>query len=107
MIKKRASRNDDKWQGMIGERVDNLVKAVDGLKIATEKGFATVDTKFVDLTKCVNSKFDKHNLHHEHQDKKYIKWFLIIGALALGSLVSNPNGLKYTLVAIKFVVGVF
>lgn len=106
MVKKRAGQND-KWQGMIGERVDNLVKTTEDLKKAVEKGFEKADKKFVDLTKCINSKFDKHNLHHEHQDKKYTKWFLIMGALVVGCLIANPNALKYALALIKFVVGVF
>lgn len=106
MIKKRANQND-KWQGMIGERVDNLVKTTEELKKAVEKGFEKVDEKFVELGKCVNSKFDKHNLHHVQQDKKYLKWFLIIGALTLGSLVSNPNGLKFAWGIIKIFIGVF
>lgn len=105
-MKKRASK-DDEWKGMIGERVDNLVNTTKDLKESVEKGFEKADEKFIGLTKCINSKFDKHNLHHEQQDKKYIKWFLIIGALALGSIVANPNGLKFAWGMIKIVVGVF
>ena len=106
MIKKRASQND-KWQGMIGERVDNLVKTTEELKKAVEKGFENVGDDFKELRKCVDEKFRGHNLHHFQQEKKYLKYLFVLAALVTGSLIANPKSAVFVWSLIKIVVGVF
>ena len=106
MQKKKASRND-LWQGQITERVDNLVKVVGELKTTTEKGFEKVDEKFIILEGKIDDKFDKHNLHHLQQDKKYLRCLFILAALVVGSLLSNPESAKFVWSLIKIAVGVF
>ena len=106
MVKKRASKNDE-WQGMIGERVDNLVRTTEELKKTIEKGFENVEDDFKELRRCVDDKFDKHNLHHLQQDKKYLKYLFILSALVIGSLVSNPENAKFVWSLVKITVGIF
>lgn len=106
MVKKRASK-DDKWQGMIGERVDNLVKTTDDLKKVIEKGFENVGDDFKELRICVDDKFDKHNKHHFQQEKKYTRYFLILAALVFGSLASNPENAHFVWSLVIKVLGVF
>jgi len=106
MIKKRASKNDV-WQGQITERVNNLVKTTDELKEVVKEGFKNVSTEVKEVKISVDAKFDKHNKHHFQQDKKYIKWFLILVALVSGSLISNPSSAKYVWNLIKLFIGIF
>lgn len=107
MIKKKASKNDV-WQGQITERVNNLVKTTDELKEAVKKGFENVSVKVGEVQTSIDAKFDKHNKHHFQQEKKYVRWFLILGALVIGSLMSNPENVHYiwTLVVRAF-FGIF
>ena len=106
MIKKKASKNDE-WQGMIGERVDNLVRTTDELKKGIEKGFEKVDEKFIILEGKIDEKFEGHNEFHNSQDKKYLKYLFILAALVVGSLISNPTNAKFVWSLIKIAVGVF
>lgn len=94
MRKKKASKND-LWQGQITERVNNLVKTADELKGAVEKGFENVSTEIKEVKTSVDTKFDKHNKHHFQQEKKYVRWFLVLTALVVGSLITNPENAQF------------
>jgi hypothetical protein len=90
--------------GKLIERTENLVKSVDEFKQEIKDFHERVDDKFKDLKNCVNDKFDRHNDFHINQGKKYTKLFLVVGALALGGLIANPEGL---VIALKFLLRIF
>lgn len=107
MIKKKASKND-LWQGQITERVDNLVKTADELKEAVKEGFKNISVEVKEIKTSVDAKFDKHNKHHFQQEKKYVKWFLILAALAIGGLMANPENAHFVWsLIIRAFVGIF
>ena len=102
-LRKKASKNDV-WQGRIDERTKNLVETVNEIKKDLKHFGDNVDDKFKDLRICVSEKFERHNDYHTNQSKKYTKLFLVVGALALGALIANPEGL---IIAVKFLLRVF
>jgi len=105
-MKKKAAKND-RWQGMIEERTGYLVRTIKEIKEVTEKLHENVDKKFEELKGCVDEKFEKHNTHHVNVEKKYNKWFLMIGALAVGSCLSNPESLKFVWTLLVRFIGMF
>lgn len=106
MQKKKASRND-LWQGMITERVNNLVKTTGDLKNVVEKGFENVGVKVDGVKKSVDMKFAGHNEYHRKIEGKYFKWFLVLGSLIVGSLLANPESAKFVYSLLKLFIGIF
>jgi len=108
-MKKKSSKND-KWQGIFEERVNHLVNTVEELKEDLKTNFGKVETGFIDLNKCIIEKFTKHNDYHINKEKKYIKYFLIIGALSVGAILSNlsnPENAKFAWSLIIRFAGIF
>lgn len=98
MKKKQISKKSskiDRWQGTMDERTATLIKTTEELKEAVKDLHYNVDTKFSDLETKIDSKFEKHNMHHEYVEKKYRTYFLIVAAISVGGALSNPDSLKF------------
>lgn len=115
-IIKKANKNNE-WQGRLDERTTYLKEIVEEIKThiikfdeKVEKKFDSLDVcisekfedhrkktdeKFLALNTCIDQKFEKHNDYHINKEKKYLKWFLILSALAAGSLLANPSGVTF------------
>jgi hypothetical protein len=108
-MKKKSSKNDKngKWQGMVEERTNYLVRTVDETKESIEKLHNKLDEKFKELKTCVDGKFEKHNTHHVNVEKKYRTYFLIVGAIAIGGCLANPDSFKFFVSMITRFIGMF
>jgi len=104
---KKKSAKIDYWKGMVEERTNYLVRTVDETKESIEKLHNKLDEKFKELKTCVDEKFEKHNTHHVNVEKRYTRFFLIIGALAVGSCLANPDSIKFFVSMITRFIGIF
>lgn len=102
-LRKKASKNDVRL-GQIDERTKHLVATVNEIKKGLKDFSEDVDDKFKTLRTCVDTKFDRHNDFHTNQGKKYTRLFLVVGALAVASLIANPEGI---IIAVKFLLRAF
>ena len=131
-IVKRANKNNG-WHARLDERTQYLKDIVDEIKANILRFEEKIDKKFDNLDACIGTKFEdhrkkvdekflalntnidqkfaKHNDYHINKEKKYLKWFLILGALVLGSLLANPAGIEQVaakvMLVIKFLIRFF
>lgn len=104
---KKKSAKIDYWKGMVEERTNYLVRTVDETKESIEKLHNKLDEKFKDMKECVDEKFEKHNDYHINKEKKYRTYFLIVGAIAIGGCLANPDSFKFFVSMVTRFIGIF
>lgn len=104
---KKKSAKTDEWKGMLSERTAFLVETTKELKENLGKFHDNVDKKFVGLENKIDEKFAKHNLHHEYVERKNTKIFLVLGTLAITSILLNPESIKYLWIIVSKFIGLF
>ena len=129
-IVKTLSNKDAEFRGRIDERTKDIMNAVNDLKehdirfeekvdkkfdaldACIQKKIESINTgmdcKFKEFNESIDKKFQGHNDYHQKLERKYTKFFIVLAALTIGGLVSNPSGVVYiaskVVIVLKFFV---